>query len=42
METLRASGIQSGGQNTMDNTDRMAFANKLDAYLAKHGHGQHR
>jgi uncharacterized protein YaiI (UPF0178 family) len=36
METLRASGIQSGGQKTMDNTDRMAFANKLDSYLARY------
>jgi len=35
METLRASGIQSGGQKTMDNADRMAFANKLDSYLAR-------
>lgn len=36
METLRSSGIQSGGPKTMNQSDRMAFANKLDSLLARH------
>lgn len=36
METLRSSGIQSAGPKTLGQSDRMAFANKLDALLAKH------
>lgn len=36
METLRSSGIQSGGPKTMTQSDRMAFANKLDSLLARH------
>jgi uncharacterized protein YaiI (UPF0178 family) len=35
METLRSSGIQSGGSAPYDQTDRQKFANQVDAYLAK-------
>lgn len=35
METLRSSGIQSGGQPTYSQADRMQFANQLDRILAK-------
>jgi len=35
METLRSSGIQSGGQPVFNHTDRQAFANQLDRILAK-------
>jgi len=33
METLRASGIQSGGPATLNQSDRQAFANQLDKIL---------
>ena len=33
MDTLRASGIQSGGQNSYSQTDRKAFADQLDKIL---------
>ena len=36
MNTLRSSGIQSGGQAPYGQTDRKAFANELDRYLSKH------
>ena len=36
MDTLRGSGIQSGGQGPYGQTDRQAFANELDRYLSKH------
>lgn len=35
METLRSSGIQSGGSPPYDQTDRQRFANQLDAYIAR-------
>ena len=35
METMRASGVQSGGQATFNHTDRQAFANALDGILTK-------
>jgi uncharacterized protein len=35
METLRSSGIQSGGSPPYDQTDKQRFANQLDAYIAK-------
>jgi uncharacterized protein YaiI (UPF0178 family) len=35
METMRASGIQSGGQATLNHTDRQTFANGLDGMLTK-------
>lgn len=34
MDTLRASGIQSGGQAPYSQSDRKAFANQLDKILA--------
>jgi len=35
METMRASGIQTGGPAPLNNTDRQAFANQLDRLLAQ-------
>lgn len=35
METLRASGIQSGGPATLNQGDRQAFANQLDKILQR-------
>ena len=35
METLRNSGVQTGGPAAMNHTDRKAFANKLDRWIAK-------
>ncbi len=35
MDTLRGSGIQSGGQSPYNQSDRKAFANQLDKLLAK-------
>jgi uncharacterized protein YaiI (UPF0178 family) len=35
METLRASGIQSGGPATLSQADRQAFARQLDIWLAR-------
>ncbi len=34
MDTMRASGIQSGGPPPLGQTDKQAFANALDKYLA--------
>lgn len=34
MDTLRASGIQTGGPPALGHRDRQAFANALDAFLA--------
>jgi uncharacterized protein YaiI (UPF0178 family) len=36
METLRSSGIQSGGSPPYDQTDRQKFANQLDAYITRY------
>jgi uncharacterized protein YaiI (UPF0178 family) len=36
METLRSSGIQSGGPAALGQQDKMQFANQLDRILAKH------
>lgn len=36
METLRASGIQSGGAAAFSNKDKMNFANAFDRWLAKY------
>lgn len=36
MDTLRASGIETGGPPPMRATDRKAFADQLDAWLANH------
>ena len=35
METMRSSGIQTGGQAPLSKTDRMAFANHLDRWLTQ-------
>ncbi|MBF6056743.1 MULTISPECIES: YaiI/YqxD family protein [Thiomicrorhabdus] len=35
METLRSSGIQTGGPDALNQKDRQAFANQLDRWLAK-------
>lgn len=35
MDTLRASGIQTGGPNTLNQRDRQAFSNALDGFLAR-------
>ncbi|GAB6070556.1 YaiI/YqxD family protein [Thiomicrorhabdus hydrogeniphila] len=35
METLRSTGVDTGGQNAMNKTDRQAFANQLDRWLTK-------
>lgn len=35
LETMRASGIHTGGPPALSKTDRMAFANHLDNLLAK-------
>lgn len=36
LESLRASGIQSGGPPPLGQVEKQAFANRLDQYLAKH------
>ncbi|MBY5945909.1 YaiI/YqxD family protein [Photobacterium rosenbergii] len=35
METMRSSGVQTGGPAPLSQADRQNFANKLDAFLAK-------
>jgi len=35
METMRSSGVQTGGPPPMSNKDKANFANHLDRYLAK-------
>ncbi|MDX1626006.1 MAG: YaiI/YqxD family protein [Wenzhouxiangellaceae bacterium] len=35
METMRASGLQTGGPPPLSNRDRKAFADQLDRWLAK-------
>lgn len=35
METLRASGVETGGQAALNQADRQAFANQLDRFLQK-------
>jgi hypothetical protein len=37
MDTLRASGVQSGGPPPLGQRERQQFANALDRYLAKAG-----
>ena len=34
MDTLRSSGIQTGGPSALNQSDRQAFANELDKFLA--------
>jgi len=40
MESLRSSGIQTGGPAPLGQQDRQAFANQLDRFLAKHAKHQ--
>jgi hypothetical protein len=35
MEALRASGVQTGGPNALNQHDRQAFSNALDRFLAQ-------
>ncbi len=35
MDTLRSSGIETGGHSALSQSDRQAFANQLDKILAK-------
>lgn len=35
METLRASGIQTGGPSALNQRDRQAFSNALDRFLSR-------
>jgi len=37
MDTLRSSGIQTGGPSTISQADRQAFANQLDKLLTQNG-----
>jgi uncharacterized protein YaiI (UPF0178 family) len=36
MDTLRASGINTGGPPAISHSDRQAFGNNLDRFLARH------
>ncbi len=36
METLRSSGVDTGGPSALSQSDRKAFANHLDKLLSKH------
>jgi len=36
METLRSSGVDTGGPEALNQNDRQAFANHLDKLLSKH------
>ena len=36
MDTLRASGINTGGPAALNQNDRLAFANSLDKFLARY------
>ncbi|MGB5338625.1 MAG: DUF188 domain-containing protein, partial [Gammaproteobacteria bacterium] len=38
METLRASGVNTGGPPTLNQTDRKTFADNLDKFLTRHAH----
>ena len=40
MDTLRASGINTGGPSALSHSDRLAFANSLDKFLARLGNIQ--
>ena len=38
METLRASGINTGGPSELSHRERQSFANELDRFLTKYKH----
>lgn len=40
MDTLRGSGIHTGGPPALNNSDRQSFANALDRWLARRGSAQ--
>jgi hypothetical protein len=40
MDTLRASGINTGGPAALNQSDRLAFANSLDKFLARQVNNQ--
>jgi uncharacterized protein len=37
MDELRSGGVDTGGPSSFNRSDRQAFANQLDRFLAKHG-----
>jgi uncharacterized protein len=37
MDTLRGSGVHTGGPPPLNQSDRQAFANQLDTLLQRHG-----
>jgi uncharacterized protein YaiI (UPF0178 family) len=37
MDELRSGGVDTGGPSSFSQSDRQAFANQLDRFLAKHG-----
>ena len=39
MDSLRASGVETGGPASFSQSDRQAFANQLDRFLFGHGRG---
>lgn len=36
MDTLRSSGVETGGPRVLNNSDRRAFANQLDRWISRH------
>ncbi|BAJ01266.1 YaiI/YqxD family protein [Shewanella violacea] len=36
MDTMRSSGVQTGGPAALGQSDRQAFANQLDRFITKH------
>jgi hypothetical protein len=40
MDELRGSGVTTGGPPALNQRDRQAFANSLDAFLARHSSGR--
>ncbi|MBL4814486.1 MAG: DUF188 domain-containing protein, partial [Shewanella sp.] len=36
MDTMRASGVQTGGPAALGQSERQAFANQLDRFITKH------
>ena len=40
MDTMRASGVDTGGQPALNQGDRKAFANNLDKWLSQYTRGQ--
>ncbi len=40
MDSLRGTGVMTGGPPSLSQSDRRAFANMLDAFLTKYGQAQ--